>query len=135
MGHLPVNENLACLDEFGLDSDLPDVLDISSATLGKNDIRISRKLICDSESMVQNAVGLLLEDIIQLLNLVGKVVVLSECSITNEVGSKHTTHKADFLVVYLDGRPILVVKVMIPLPGTTFDDDGNGKLTNLKVLG
>ncbi len=72
-----------------------------------------------------------------MLNLVGKVVVLSECSVTNEQGSQMKSHKADFWIVYLDGRPILVVVVKTPLPGTTSDDDddGSGKLTNPNVLG
>ena len=139
LGHLPVDAHhvreFSCLDEFGPDAELPEVFKLSSAILNEISIRALRQLIYDNESAVESAVGLVLKDIIQLLDLVEKVVVISECSVTNEVGSKQKTHKADFWIIYLDGRPILVVNVKTPLPGTTSNDDGTDKLTNPNVLG
>ena len=137
-GHLPVDEHhtceFSCLNDYGPETEIPEVFQFSSATLSDIDIRATRRQDNDLRA-IHSAVQRILSDIVQLLNQVGKVTILSESSVTNEKGSKRSMHTSDFWTVCFNGRSILVVGVKTPLPGTTSDDDGSDKLADPNVLG
>lgn len=66
----------------------------------------------DVKRLVQNNI----EDIIKLLGMERQMLVLAECSVTNEKGSAHATHRADYWVIWINGRPVIVIEVKSPSP-------------------